>query len=69
MAKIVNVLEAHPQVQTVRTNVKTGSIVIHHDRGELENVLDSLKDLGYQTKRSRLELHQNLRKILAIQVG
>jgi hypothetical protein len=46
MAKIVDVLEAHPQVQHIKTNTSTGSIVIHHDHGALGNILNALKDLG-----------------------
>jgi hypothetical protein len=48
MAQIEKTLAAHPQVARVQTNVKTGSLLIHHDseNGGLDNVLAMLKDLG-----------------------
>jgi hypothetical protein len=48
MAQIEKTLAAHPQVNRVQTNVKTGSLLIHHDpeNGGLDNVLAMLKDLG-----------------------
>lgn len=48
MAQIEKTIAAHPQVDRVQTNEKTGSLLIHHDsqNGGLENVLAILKDLG-----------------------
>lgn len=48
MAQIEKILAAHPQVDCVQTNIKTGSLLIHHDpkNGSLDNVLAMLKDLG-----------------------
>lgn len=46
--RIASVLEAHPQISQVRTNVQNGSIIIHHDpeNGSLDNVFATLGDLG-----------------------
>ncbi len=48
MKQIAAQLEAHPDVSDVRTNVKTGSIVVHHKRenSSREAVYSTLKDLG-----------------------
>lgn len=48
MKRIASVLEAHPQIKQVRTNVQNGSIIIEHDRdnGTLDNVFATLRDLG-----------------------
>lgn len=48
MQQIEAVLSAHPQVHQVKANVKTGSILVHHDpeNGGLASVLSVLKDLG-----------------------
>jgi Heavy metal associated domain 2 len=48
MAQIETAIAAHPQVARVQTNVKTGSLLIHHDpaNGGLDNILAMLKDLG-----------------------
>lgn len=48
MQQIEAVLNAHPQVHQVKANVKTGSILIHHDPENegLANVLSVLQDAG-----------------------
>jgi hypothetical protein len=48
MKRIASVLEAHPQIKQVRTNVQNGSIIIEHDRdnGTFDNVFATLRDLG-----------------------
>lgn len=46
MTNIAKALGSQPQVHRVKTNVSTGSVVIHYDRGEFGNVLNALKDLG-----------------------
>jgi hypothetical protein len=48
MAKIANALKTHPDVQDVRTNVQTGSIVVHHadNDNSLEEFSAILQDLG-----------------------
>jgi hypothetical protein len=48
MQSITDVLEEHPQVNRVRANLQTGSILIHHDRedGSLESVFATLADIG-----------------------
>lgn len=48
MQQLEEVLAAHPQVHQVQANVKTGSILVHHDpeNGGLANVLSVLKDVG-----------------------
>jgi hypothetical protein len=45
---VVRALESHPQVKGVQANVKTGSIVVHHERkeGGFEAIFAVLKDLG-----------------------
>ena len=46
--RIASVLQAHPNINQVRTNVQNGSITIEQDgkKGSQENVFASLKDLG-----------------------
>nr|WP_211176022.1 heavy-metal-associated domain-containing protein [Brasilonema sp. UFV-L1] len=47
MEKIANALQAHPNINQVRTNVQNGSIVINHDgKDSLKDVLATLRDLG-----------------------
>lgn len=48
MAHIAKALEAHPDVQDVRTNLQTGSIVIHHAHKDnsLNEITAVLQDLG-----------------------
>lgn len=48
MAKIANALKTHPDVQDVRTNVQTGSIVVHHadNDNSMEEFAAILQDLG-----------------------
>jgi Heavy metal associated domain 2 len=48
MQQIEAVLASHPQVHEVKANVKTGSILVHHDPENegLANVLSVLKDIG-----------------------
>ncbi len=48
MARIANALKAHPEVHEVRTNVQTGSIVVHHAHKDnsLEELSAVLQDLG-----------------------
>lgn len=48
MARIANALDAHPDVHDVRTNVQTGSIVVHHSYmdNSSETISAVLQDLG-----------------------
>ena len=48
MARIANAFKAHPEIQEVRTNVQTGSIVVHHahNHSSLEQISAILQDLG-----------------------
>jgi Heavy metal associated domain 2 len=48
MERIAKELQAHPNVERVRTNIQNGSIVIHHDDRDdsLNNVFATLQDLG-----------------------
>nr|WP_156818288.1 hypothetical protein [Mastigocladopsis repens] len=48
MQRIANALQAHGNINQVRTNIQHGSIVIQHDNqdGSLENVVATLRDLG-----------------------
>lgn len=48
MTRITHALRTHPDVREVRTNVQTGSIVIHHaDRDDsLDAIATVLQDLG-----------------------
>lgn len=48
LARIANALNAHPDVHEVRTNVQTGSIIIHHAHKEssLDEISAVLQDLG-----------------------
>lgn len=48
MARIANTLKTHPDVQEVRTNIQTGSIVVHHaeKHSSLEDIKAALQDLG-----------------------
>ncbi len=48
MARIANALNAHPEVHEVRTNLQTGSIVVHHTHNEgwQEEMTAILQDLG-----------------------
>lgn len=46
MARIANAFKAHPEIQEVRTNVQTGSIVVHHahNHSSLEQISAILQD-------------------------
>ncbi|MEW6498370.1 MAG: HMA2 domain-containing protein [Cyanobacteriota bacterium] len=48
MARIANALKAHPEVHEVRTNVQTGSIVVHHAHNDRwhDEMIAILQDLG-----------------------
>ncbi len=48
MARIGRAIKAHPGVQEVKTNVQTGSIVVHHDHTDssLDELSAILQDLG-----------------------
>jgi len=48
MARIANAFKAHPEVHDVRTNVETGSIVVHHayNDNSLDQISAVLQDLG-----------------------
>ncbi|HEY9670817.1 MAG TPA: hypothetical protein V6D11_05185 [Waterburya sp.] len=48
MARIANALQAHPDVNDVKTNVQTGSIVVHHAHKDnsLDEISGVLQDLG-----------------------
>ena len=48
MARIARAIKAHPGVQEVKTNVQTGSIVVHHDHTDssLDEFSAILQDLG-----------------------
>jgi hypothetical protein len=48
MARIAKTLKAHPEVHDVRTNVETGSIVVHHayNDNSLDEISAVLQDLG-----------------------
>jgi hypothetical protein len=48
MNRITKTLQALPNVCSVRPNLQTGSIIIHHDRSAevVENLAASLRDLG-----------------------
>jgi thiamine biosynthesis protein ThiC len=48
MARIANTLKTHPDVHEVRTNIQTGSIVVHHaeKHSSLEDMKAALQDLG-----------------------
>lgn len=48
MARIANALQSHPKVHEVRTNVQTGSIVVHHADSDssLGEISAILHDLG-----------------------
>ena len=48
MARIARAIKAHPGVQEVKTNVQTGSIVVHHDHTDssLDELSAILQDLG-----------------------
>lgn len=48
MARISKALQAHPDVHDVRTNVQTGSIVVHHAHKDnsLDEISGVLQDLG-----------------------
>ncbi|MDF5724561.1 MAG: hypothetical protein PUP91_29680 [Rhizonema sp. PD37] len=48
MERITSALQAHPNINQVRTNVQNGTITIEQDgeKGSQENVFASLKDLG-----------------------
>lgn len=48
MARIAKALNAHPEVHDVRTNVETGSIVVHHayNDNSLDELSAVLQDLG-----------------------
>ena len=48
MARIAKALNAHPDVQDVRTNVQTGSLVVHHadNDNSLDEISAILQDLG-----------------------
>jgi hypothetical protein len=48
MTRIANALKAHPEVHEVRTNVQTGSLVVHHAHKEssLNEISAILQDLG-----------------------
>ncbi len=48
MARIANALQAHPEVHEVKTNVQTGSIVVHHAHSDdsVDKISAVLQDLG-----------------------
>lgn len=48
MGRIAKALKKQPTVRDVRTNLQTGSIVIHHDpkANSLDNIVVTLQDLG-----------------------
>lgn len=48
MARIVNALKIHLEVHDVRTNIQTGSIVVHHAHKDnsLDEISAILQDLG-----------------------
>lgn len=48
MTRIAHALKAHPQISDVRTNVQTGSIVVHHSEADgcCHEILATLQDLG-----------------------
>jgi hypothetical protein len=48
MKRIASALKASPEVDEVRTNVQTGSIVVHHapHTSGLDNIFATLNDLG-----------------------
>lgn len=48
MGRIANTLKTYPDIHEVRTNVQTGSIVVHHaeKHSSLEDIKAALQDLG-----------------------
>lgn len=46
MRRIVQALEADGDIRDIRTNIRTGSILIRHAPGAMENIQAALRDLG-----------------------
>ena len=46
MARLARALEEFPYVSRVDTNLQTGTILVHHEEGVLEDIRCRLKDLG-----------------------
>ena len=46
MARLARALEEFPYVSSVDTNLQTGTILVHHEDGALEDIRCRLRDMG-----------------------